>query len=111
MFVNNEKSNKDISSDESASVLSGDEKSEKITPPKNVPGKKENKKSAAKWTNSNISLLIEEYEARPCLWDVFSEEYHNREVTGKAKQELKEINPFSGDSVDAMAEWKWKLIQ
>lgn len=41
-----------------------------------------------RWTNEEISNLIDEYEARSCLWDVFSPQYHNREVTGKAKKEL-----------------------
>ncbi|KAJ7387961.1 hypothetical protein OS493_001317, partial [Desmophyllum pertusum] len=25
---------------------------------------------------------IDGYQTRPCLWDVFSDNYHNREVTG-----------------------------
>ena len=48
-------------------------------------GKKGN---AARWSNDLIFLLIDEYEARPCLWDIFSNDYHNRDVTGNVKQEV-----------------------
>ena len=53
---------------------------------------KENKKaggkSKVKWSNEKIFRLIELYEERPCLWDVFSQHYHNRETTSKAKSEI-----------------------
>ncbi|CAB3978480.1 Hypothetical predicted protein, partial [Paramuricea clavata] len=54
----------------------------------NVPN--ENIKGKGKRTNSEIEKLIEEYEEKTCLWDVFSEDYHNIEKTSKAKQELSE---------------------
>ena len=41
-----------------------------------------------KWSNEKIFRLIKLYEERPCLWDVFSQQYHNRETTRKAKSEL-----------------------
>ena len=41
-----------------------------------------------KWSNDEITRLIDLYEARPCLWDVFSPEHHNRETTAKAKAEI-----------------------
>ena len=47
-----------------------------------------------KWTNENLSQLIDLYEARPCLWDIFCKEYHNRDATGKAKAEI-EVSPFT----------------
>ena len=34
------------------------------------------------WTGSLICNLIDEYEARPCLWNIFCDDYHNRDVTG-----------------------------
>lgn len=51
---------------------------------------KENKKAKVKctWTNEKIVKLIELYEERPCLWDVFSQEYHNRDTANRAKAEL-----------------------
>ena len=42
----------------------------------------------AKWSNEDIFRLIDPYEERSCLWDVFSPTYHDRTMTGKAKQEI-----------------------
>jgi len=50
--------------------------------------------TSARWSNEMIFRLIDEYEARPCLWDIFSTEYHNRDVTGKIKQEM-EVRLYS----------------
>ena len=50
--------------------------------------KKAKKPDNEKWSSSLICNLIEEYEARPCLWNIFCDDYHNRDVTGKAKKEL-----------------------
>ena len=46
------------------------------------------KRSSARWSNDLIFRLIDEYEAHPCLWDICSKDYHNRDVTGKVKQEM-----------------------
>ena len=35
-----------------------------------------------KWSGSLICNLIDEYEAQPCLWNIFCDDYHNRDVTG-----------------------------
>ena len=35
-----------------------------------------------KWSGSLICNPIDEYEARPCLWNIFCDDYHNRDVTG-----------------------------
>ena len=48
---------------------------------------KEQKKQKS-WTQSEIFRLIDLYEERPCLWDVFSSDYHDRDVTGKAKSRM-----------------------
>ena len=50
--------------------------------------KKSKKTGNEKWSGSLICNLIDEYEARPCLWNIFCDDYHNRDVTGKAKKEL-----------------------
>ena len=56
---------------------------------------KEQKKTPRKsWPQSDIYRLIDLYEERTCLWDVFSNDYHNREVTGKAKSEMEVSNFF-----------------
>ena len=36
-----------------------------------------------KWKHEEIFAIIDLYEARPCLWDVFPKDYHSREVTAK----------------------------
>ena len=46
------------------------------------------KRSSARWSNDLLFRLIDECEARPCLWDIFSKDYHDRDVTGKVKQEM-----------------------
>ena len=50
--------------------------------------KKAKKPGNEKWSSSLICNLMDEYEARPCLWNIFCDNYHNRDVTGKAKKEL-----------------------
>ena len=35
-----------------------------------------------KWSGSLIGNLIDEYEARSCLWNIFCDDYHNWDVTG-----------------------------
>ena len=40
--------------------------------------KKAKKPDNEKWSNSLICNLIDEYEARPCLWNIFCDDYHNR---------------------------------
>ena len=35
-----------------------------------------------KWSSSLICNLIDEYEVRPCLWNIFCDDNHNRDVTG-----------------------------
>ncbi|KAK3746093.1 hypothetical protein QZH41_004618 [Actinostola sp. cb2023] len=52
--------------------------------------KKPKRENKTKWSNEMLFNLIDEYEARPCLWDVFSDSYHNRDVTSKAKAEVQE---------------------
>ena len=44
--------------------------------------KKSKKAGNEKWSGSLICNLIDEYEARPCLWNIFCDDYHNRDVTG-----------------------------
>ena len=48
----------------------------KVETPNHSQGKKK------KWSNSD------KYEARTCLWDTFSADYHNIEETSKAKEKL-----------------------
>ena len=50
--------------------------------------KKAGEKSKVKWSNEKIFRLMELYEERPWLWDVFSRHYHIRKTTSKAKSEL-----------------------
>ena len=61
-----------------------DAESEKVRKAKKAKKKTGNEK----WSSSLICNLIDEYEARPCLWNFFCDGYHNWDVTGKAKKEL-----------------------
>ena len=55
-----------------------DAESEKVRKAK----KSKKKTGNEKWSGSLICNLIDEYEARPCLWNIFCDDYHNRDVTG-----------------------------
>jgi len=44
--------------------------------------KKSKKTGNEKWSGSLICNLIAEYEAWPCLWNIFCDDNHNRDVTG-----------------------------
>ena len=43
--------------------------------------KKSKKPGNEKWSGSLICNLIDENEAQPCLWKIFCDDYHNRDVT------------------------------
>ena len=44
--------------------------------------KKSKKPGNEKWSGSLICNLIDENGAQPCLWKIFCDDYHNRDVTG-----------------------------
>ena len=48
--------------------------------------KESKKRGNEKWSGSLICNLIDEYEARPCLWNIFCDDYHNRDVNNTALQ-------------------------
>lgn len=82
--------------DESSSEVEVKRKKKKKKRMKQKKRGKENKAEQnwnVKWSNEKIFRLIKLYEERPCLWDVFSQQYHNRETTSKAKSEL-EVSLF-----------------
>ena len=33
-----------------------------------------------KWTDDEVEVLIDHYEAKPCLWDISCKDYHLRDV-------------------------------
>ena len=43
--------------------------------------KKSKKPGDEKWSGSLMCNLIDENEAQPCLWKIFCDDYHNRDVT------------------------------
>ena len=47
-----------------------------------IKAKKSKKPGNEKWSGSLICNLIDEYEARPCSWNIFCDDNHNRDVTG-----------------------------
>ena len=44
--------------------------------------KKSKKPGNEKWSGNLICNLIDEYEALPCLWNTFCDDYNNQDVTG-----------------------------
>ena len=42
-----------------------------------------------KWSSEETNQLIDLFEERPCLWDVFNKSYHDREKRDKAYVEIK----------------------
>ena len=44
--------------------------------------KKSKKPGNKKWSGSLICNLIDENEAQSCMWEIFCDDYHNRDVTG-----------------------------
>lgn len=85
--VNTESSDTDESSSE-VEVKRKKKKKKRMKQKKRGKENKAEQNSKVKWSNEKIFRLIELYEERPCLWDVFSQQYHNRETTSKAKSEL-----------------------
>ena len=45
------------------------------------------KNGKKKWTNDEVQDLFEPLEEKPCLWDIFSNEYTKREVKERAYEE------------------------
>ena len=52
--------------------------------------KKTIKNGKKKWTNNEVQDLIELLEEKPCLWDIFPNEYTKGEVKERAYAELAE---------------------
>ena len=46
---------------------------------------------ARRWSEKEVELLIDEFEKRSCVWDVFEQDYHNREKRERAYLELEEV--------------------
>ena len=45
------------------------------------------KNGKMKWTNDEVQDLFELLKEKPCLWDIFSNEYTKREVKERAYEE------------------------
>lgn len=67
-------------------------------------GRKQTRKEMKKWSNDDVSLLIELLEERACLWNVCDKSYHLKDVRERALNEM-------SDSLDASpAEIKTKIL-
>ena len=60
-----------------------------------------------KWTEEEVENLIDQYEAEPCLWDIFCKDYSKRDVKEKA---ISEIAENIGVTV-AEIKQKWTSLQ
>ena len=43
-----------------------------------------NKKGKKTWSDDEIEILIDLYESRPCLWDIFSKDYCKHDMKEKS---------------------------
>jgi len=51
------------------------------------------------WTNEKTEMLIDGYESRPCLWDTTCQDFHDRELKRKARDELATALAATGTTV------------
>ena len=61
------------------------------------------KKEARKWSDQEVELVIDLYEARPCLWDTSSNEYHLRPLKSKELMAVSDKMKIPVDDIKA----KW----
>ena len=59
------------------------------------------KNGKKKWTDDKVQDLIELLEEKPCLWDIFSNEYTKREMKERAYAELAKHSDSSSAIVKA----------
>ncbi|XP_046864094.1 uncharacterized protein LOC124458023 [Xenia sp. Carnegie-2017] len=59
------------------------------------------KKAVRKWTTNETNTLIDLFEERPCLWDIFQKDYHCRDVKELAYEEMKNILGISVKDIKA----------
>ena len=57
---------------------------------------------AFRWSEGNVDELITLYEARPCLYDVKSKDYSNRDLMRKAMAEIAIAFGITGQNLLAM---------
>ena len=62
---------------------------------------KENDVEVKKWTNEETCMLIDLFEERPCLWDVFDKNYHMRDKRDMAFKEIEAKIDFSVAEIKA----------
>ena len=48
------------------------------------------KSEIGKWTDDEVESIMDLYESRPCLWDIFSKDYRKRDFKEKALNEISE---------------------
>ena len=48
------------------------------------------KSEIRKWTDDEVESIMDLYESRPCLWDIFSKDYRKRDFKEKALNEISE---------------------
>ena len=68
---------------------------------------KEVKVEKRRWSDDEIENLIDLYESKPCLWDIFCKEYSKRDMKEKAMNEICEELSVSVDE----AKQKWMSLR
>ena len=59
------------------------------------------------WSEDEVKRLIENYEERPCLWDTFDKEYHNKDRRAIALTQIEEVLNIQRDEFQA----KWNMLR
>ena len=77
---------------------------EQETPSKQGTGKNRRRT----WKNENMKTLIECYEQRPCLWNTFDKDYHNKD---RKQLVLSEIEEILGDIPKEELQAKWNMLR
>ena len=65
------------------------------------------KRLKKQWKDEELKCLIENYEERPCLWDTFNKEYHNRDKRATALAELEQVLDVSKEEIIS----KWNTLR
>ena len=52
-----------------------------------------------KWSDDEVGCLIDLYESKSCLWDIFNKDYSKRDIKEKALNEISEEVNLSVDEV------------
>ena len=65
------------------------------------------RKKPRTWKDEEIKHVIDKYEERPCLWDTFHKEYHDKTKKLVALSEIEESMGITREEIQA----KWNMLR